>query len=86
MSCPLLSPPPDGGILAGEHRLSRPPKAANAHALRGRKVASSGAPLYRRKAYRLLAVKKGDGKNSELTLAEKGELFYNKINTWEDFL
>ena len=28
---------------------------------------------------------KGDGKNSELTLAEKGELFYNKINTWEDF-
>ena len=29
---------------------------------------------------------KGDGKNSELTLAEKGELFYNKINTWEDFL
>ena len=29
---------------------------------------------------------KGDGKNSELTLAEKSELFYNKINTWEDFL
>ena len=30
--CPLLSPPPDGGILAGEHRHSRPPKAANVHA------------------------------------------------------
>ncbi len=27
----------------------RPPKAANDHALRGRKVASSGEPLYRRK-------------------------------------
>ncbi len=35
--CPLLSPPPDGGILAGEHRHSRPPKAATPHALRGRK-------------------------------------------------
>uniref|UniRef100_UPI003AB8C7F9 hypothetical protein n=1 Tax=Agathobaculum sp. TaxID=2048138 RepID=UPI003AB8C7F9 len=56
------SPPPDGGILAGEHRLSRPPKAANDHALRGRKVASSSAPLYRRKVYRLLAVKKGTAK------------------------
>ena len=30
--CPLLSPPPDGGILAGEHRHSRPPKAAIVHA------------------------------------------------------
>ena len=28
VSCPLLSPPPDGGIPAGEHRHSRPPKAA----------------------------------------------------------
>ena len=36
------SPPPDGGIPAGEHRLPRPPKAANDHALRGRKVASTG--------------------------------------------
>ena len=32
--CPLLSPPPDGGILAGEHRHSRPPKAATLRALR----------------------------------------------------
>ena len=32
--CPLLSPPPDGGILAGEHRHSRPPQAATLHALR----------------------------------------------------
>ena len=31
--CPLLSPPPDGGILAGEHRHSRPPQAATLHAL-----------------------------------------------------
>ena len=31
------------------HGVSRPPKAATAHALRGRKVAFSGAPLYRRK-------------------------------------
>ena len=29
--CPLLSPPPDGGIPAGEHRLPRPPKAATVH-------------------------------------------------------
>ena len=32
--CPLLSPPPDGGILAGEHRHSRPPQAATLRALR----------------------------------------------------
>ena len=32
--CPLLSPPPDGGILAGEHRHSRPPQAAILRALR----------------------------------------------------
>ena len=51
------SPPPDGGIPAGEHRHPRPPKAANDHALRGRKVASSGEPLYRRKISRLLTVK-----------------------------
>ena len=56
--CPLLSPPPDGGIPAGEHRLPRPPKAANDHALRGRKVAFSGTPLYRRKILRLLTRKR----------------------------
>ena len=32
--CPLLSPPPDGGILAGEYRHSRPPQAATLRALR----------------------------------------------------
>ena len=32
--CPLLSPPPDGGIPAGEHRHSRPPQAAILRALR----------------------------------------------------
>ena len=31
------------------HGVPWPPKAANDHALRGRKVASSGSPLYRRK-------------------------------------
>ena len=62
VSCPLLSPPPDGGILAGEHRLSRPPKAATLRAPDRAFFASSGAPLYRRKVYRLLAVKKGTAK------------------------
>ena len=42
VSLPLLSLPGDPGI-------PWPPKAANDHALRGRKVASSGEPLYRRK-------------------------------------
>ena len=40
----LLPPPPGGGI-------SRPPKAATVHALRGRKVASSVKPLYRRNRF-----------------------------------
>ena len=52
------SPPPDGGIPAGEHRLPRPPKAATVHAHFERKFASSGAPLYRRKVYRQLTVKR----------------------------
>ena len=49
--CPLLSPPPDGGILAGEHRHSRPPQAAILHALRQgvfrlqRRTAVSAEPL-----------------------------------------
>ena len=41
----------------GGHRHPRPPKAANDHALRGRKVASSGAPLYRRRVCPLLQIK-----------------------------
>ena len=36
-------------VSAARRRHPRPPKAANDHALRGRKVASSGSPLYRRK-------------------------------------
>ena len=36
-------------VSAGRPRHPLPPKAANDHALRGRKVASSGSPLYRRK-------------------------------------
>ena len=36
----------------------RPPKAANDHALRGRKVAFSGTPLYRWKILRLLTRKR----------------------------
>ena len=43
--CPLLSPPPDGGILAGEHRYSRPPKAATVHAHFERKAAGTAEPL-----------------------------------------
>ena len=46
VSLPLLSPPPDGGIPAGEHRLPRPPKAATAHAHPEHKSPSSGTPLY----------------------------------------
>ena len=38
-----------------------PPKAAKIHALRGRKVASSGAPLYRRKVCRQQTVKNSGG-------------------------
>ena len=40
------------------HGIPRPPKAAPPHALRGRKLASSGAPLYRRKVYPLLRVRR----------------------------
>ena len=36
-------------VPAGEHRLSRPPKAATVHAHFERKAASSGTPLDRRK-------------------------------------
>ena len=49
--CPLLSPPPDGGIPAGEHRHSRPPQAAILRALRQgvfrlqRRTAVSAEPL-----------------------------------------
>ena len=48
VSCPLLFPPVNTG--------TPPPKAAIVHALRGRKAASSAAPLYRRKVYRLPTV------------------------------
>ena len=47
---------------AAGRRHSRPPKAAIAHALRGRKVASSGAPLYRRKVHRQQTVNKRHGR------------------------
>ena len=53
VSLPLLPPPPGGG---------------NAHALRGRKVASSGAPLYRR--YRLPSA---EGKERKLLLPQKSK-------------
>ena len=45
-------------VSAARRRHSRPPKAANDHALRGRKVAFSGTPLYRRKILRLLTRKR----------------------------
>ena len=50
VSCPLL-PLSVGTDTPG------PPKAANVHAHLERKLASSGAPLYRRKILRLLSVK-----------------------------
>ncbi len=56
VSCPLLPLAVGTAFPAGEHRHSPPPKAAIVHALRGRKAASSGAPLYRRKVYRLPTV------------------------------
>ena len=40
------------------HGILRPPKAANGHAHFERKVASSGEPLYRRKVYPLLRVRR----------------------------
>ena len=51
VSCPLLFPPVNTGSPV-------PPKAANDHALRGCKAASSGVPLDRRKVCRLLTVKR----------------------------
>ena len=54
VSCPLLFPPVNTGSPV-------PPKAANDHALRGCKAASSGVPLDRRKVCRLLTVKRERG-------------------------
>jgi len=51
VSCPLL-PLSVGTDTPG------PPKAANVHAHLERKLASSGAPLYRRQIYRQQTVKK----------------------------
>ena len=49
--CPLLSPPPDGGTPGRRRRpLSTLTLSVN--------LASSGAPLYRRKVYRQLTVKR----------------------------
>ena len=45
-SCP---PPWARRTPVGGHRHPRPPRAAKVHALRGRNLASSGAPLYRRR-------------------------------------
>ena len=55
--CPLLSPPPDGGIPAGEHRLPRPPKAATVHAHFERKPR-----LQRRTAVSAKCIPSADGK------------------------
>ena len=44
-------------VPAGEHRLSRPPKAATVHAHFERKAASSGTPLYRQKVCLLLTIR-----------------------------
>ena len=58
MSCPLLFPPVNTGNSPAVGTASPPPKAAIVHAHLERKVASSGAPLYRRKVYRLPTVKR----------------------------
>ena len=55
--CPLLSPPPDGGIPAGEHRHPRPPKAATVHAHFERK-----SRLQRRTAVSAEGFPSADGK------------------------
>ena len=55
--CPLLSPPPDGGIPAGEHRHPRPPKAATVHAHFERKPR-----LQRRTAVSAEGIPSADGK------------------------
>ena len=63
VSCPLLpsavgtaSPPGDPGNPPAVGTASPPPKAATVYAHLERTVASSGAPLYRRKVYRLPTV------------------------------
>ena len=76
--CPLLSPPPDGGNATPCHGEHPPAREGQSRLQRRTAVPAEGIPSANGQ--------KGDGKNSELTLAEKGELFYNKINTWEDFL
>ena len=58
VSCPLLFPPVNTGNSPAVGTASPPPKAAIVHAHLERKVASSGAPLYRRKVYRLPTVKR----------------------------
>ena len=57
VSCPLLSPPPDGGIPAGEHRHPRPPEAATVHAHFERK-----SRLQRRTAVSAEGIPSADGK------------------------
>ena len=61
VSCPLLP-------LSVGTDTSGPPKAANVHAHLERKLASSGAPLYRRKIYRQQTVKKERGGRFIFTL------------------
>ena len=58
VSCPLLplSVGTDNPLAVGTAS-PLPPDGGNAHALRGRKVASSGAPLYRRRLCHLLQIK-----------------------------
>ena len=80
VSCPLLSPPPDGGIPAGEHRHPRPPKAANGHAHFERKVASSGAPLYRRKG-----IPSAEGKEKGTARPAEQALSHAEKNLWNFF-
>ena len=53
------SPPPDGGIPAGEHRLPRPPKAATVHAHFERKPR-----LQRRTAVSAEGIPSADGKKN----------------------
>ena len=75
VSLPLLPPPPGGG-------LPRPPKAANDHALRGRKAASSGGPLYRRNR-----LPSAEGKERRALVASDGknQAFFACLRSTADF-
>ena len=80
MSCPLLSPPPDGGIPAGEHRLPRPPKAATVHAHFERKPR-----LQRRTAVSAEGIPTAEGKEKGAAWPAGQAVSYAEKNLWNFF-